>query len=63
MVGKLFGLISTITSNILKLKDPIFDPTYYAVHHVSSNLDFSSAKMLQAIKTLDKKQEKLLINK
>lgn len=55
-IGKLIGLISTTLSNILKLRDPIFDPTFYAVHHVSSNLDFSSNKMLEAIKTLEEKE-------
>ncbi len=55
-VGKFIGLISTILSNILKLRDPIFDPTFYAVHHVSSNLDFSSERMLKAIRTLEKSE-------
>ena len=55
-VGKFIGLISTTLSNLLKLKDPIFDPTFYAVHHVSSNLDFSSEKMLRAIQTLEEKE-------
>ena len=55
-VGKFIGLISTTLSNILNLRDPIFDPTFYAVHHVSSNLDFSSEKMLRAIKTLEQKE-------
>ena len=44
-LGKLIGLISTTISNVLNLKEPLFDPTFYAVHHVSSNLDFSSKKM------------------
>ncbi len=48
-VGKGIGFISTTISNLLKKKDPIFDPTFYAVHHVSSNLDFSAEKMLSAI--------------
>lgn len=52
--GKLLGLVSTISSNLMNKKDPIFDPTFYAVHHVSSNLDFSSKKMEKAIKTLEK---------
>ena len=56
-LGKLLGLISTGLSNLSGLKDPIFDPTYYAVHHVSSNLDFSSEKMLKAIGTLESKSE------
>lgn len=54
--GKLIGFISTTLSNLLKLKDPIFDPTFYAVHHVSSNLDFSSDKMLEAMQTLNEKE-------
>ena len=55
-VGKLIGLISTTISNVLNLREPIFDPTFYAVHHVSSNLDFSSDKMIEAIKTLEEKE-------
>ena len=58
-LGKLIGLISTCTSNLLKLKEPIFDPTFYAVHHVSSNLDFSCEKMLEAIKILDEKNTEI----
>ena len=52
--GKFIGFISTSLSNLLGLREPIFDPTFYAVHHVSSNLDFSNEKMLRAIKTLEK---------
>ena len=60
--GKLLGLISTVLSNLLGLREPIFDPTFYAVHHVSSNLDFSSDKMLKAISTLENKSaEKELV--
>lgn len=55
-VGKLLGFISTSLSNLMNKKDPIFDPTFYAVHHVSSNLDFSSEKMQKAIKTLEEKE-------
>ena len=51
--GKMLGFVSTTLSNMLKKRDPLFDPTYYAVHHVSSNLDFSSEKMEKAIKMLD----------
>ncbi|MBQ9245545.1 NAD-dependent epimerase/dehydratase family protein [bacterium] len=47
--GKLLGFISTALSNILKLRHPIYDPTFYAVHHVSSNLDMSSKKMEQIL--------------
>ena len=52
--GKFIGFISTTVSNLLRLKEPIFDPTFYAVHHVSSNLDFSSEKMEKAIELLEK---------
>ena len=48
--GKLLGFVSTTLSNILKLRDPLFDPTFYAVHHVSSNLDFSSEKMEKVLR-------------
>ena len=57
-IGKLIGLVSTTLSNLLKKKEPVFDPTFYAVHHVSSNLDFSSDKMIKVIKTLDKELSK-----
>ncbi|MBQ2611733.1 NAD-dependent epimerase/dehydratase family protein [bacterium] len=52
-IGKVLGFISTAISNILGLTHPIFDPTFYAVHHVSSNLDFSSKKMEKAIELLE----------
>ena len=58
-VGKLLGFISTGLSNALNLKDPIFDPTFYAVHHVSSNLDFSSKKMEEVISTLTSEAQNL----
>ena len=51
--GKLIGLISTVLSNALGLREPIFDPTFYAVHHVSSNLDFSADKMYKAIEIIE----------
>ena len=52
-LGKFLGWISTKASNMAGLSNPIFDPTYYAVHHVSSNLDFSCERMLEAIKMLE----------
>ncbi len=48
-IGKFIGFISTSISNMLGYRYPIFDPTYYAVHHVSSNLDMSSEKMNEII--------------
>lgn len=44
-VGKIIGLTSTVLSYILRTKYPIFDPSYYALHHISSNLDFDNSKM------------------
>lgn len=58
-IGKILGFVSTSISNIFKLEKPIFEPTYYALHHVSSNLDFSSEKMLAAINMLEKPVVKL----
>ena len=55
--GKMLGLVSTTLSNLLKLKSPLFDPTFYAVHHVSSNLDFSSGKMERALGVLNREFE------
>ncbi len=51
--GKLIGFFSTALSNIFKLNQPLFDPTYYAVHHVASNLDFSCAKMQKVLQNFD----------
>ena len=48
--GKALGAVSSFLSNLLHTKQPVFDPSFYAVHHVSSNLDFSSAKMEQILK-------------
>lgn len=58
-LGKFIGLVSTVVSNATGLREPIFDPTFYAVHHVSSNLDFSNEKMLRAIKMLEKESVKV----
>jgi len=58
--GKLIGLVSTSLSNILELKRPLFDPTFYAVHHVSSNLDFSSDKMLEIIEKYENQKVECL---
>lgn len=48
-IGKIIGLTSTILSYILRTKYPIFDPSYYALHHISSNLDFDNSKMLKIL--------------
>ena len=50
-IGKVIGFISSTLGNISKKW--AFDPTYYAVHHVSSNMDFSSDKMLKIIEKYD----------
>ena len=53
--GKLIGFISTTVSNLFKMKEPLLDSTFYAVYHVSSNLDFPSEKMEKAIHLLDER--------
>lgn len=53
--GKLLGAFSTFVSNCLHKKHPVFDPTFYAVHHVSSNLDFSSKKMEKVLERVQTK--------
>ena len=47
--GKFLGIISSFLSNIIGTKHPIFDPSYYALHHVSSNLDFGNDKMIEIL--------------
>jgi nucleoside-diphosphate-sugar epimerase len=48
-VGKLLGRISTTLSNWLGRTEQLFDPSFYAVHHVASNLDFSGARQQQVL--------------
>ena len=48
-VGKIIGILSSALSYILKTKQPIFDPSYYALHHISSNLDFDNRKMTEIL--------------
>ncbi|MDD3237037.1 MAG: NAD(P)-dependent oxidoreductase [Candidatus Gastranaerophilales bacterium] len=52
--GKFIGLISTLVSNLLRLKQPLFDPTFYAVHHVTSNLDFNGERQKDVIASLER---------
>lgn len=51
-IGKIIGFISTFVSNLFKLEKPLFEPTYYAVHHTGFNLDFSSEKMKLVLNSL-----------
>lgn len=44
-VGYSVGWVSTTLSNMMGMTCPLFDPSLYAAHHISSNLDFSGAKM------------------
>ncbi len=60
-VGKILGFISTTLSNFLNLKKPLFDPTYYALYHVSSNLDFNNEKMVKILKLYKEKIENAII--
>lgn len=55
-LGKIAGFFSTFISNILNLKEPLYEPTLYAIYHISSNLDFSSEKMEQVLKLLNKNE-------
>jgi nucleoside-diphosphate-sugar epimerase len=48
-VGYIWGCFSTTLSNLLKLKQPLFDPSKYAIYHVSSNLDFSCKKLKKVL--------------
>lgn len=47
--GKITGAVSTLLSNILQMKSPLFDPTLYSLKHISSNLDFSCERMKDAL--------------
>ena len=52
--GKLLGRISTTLSNLLGKTEQIFDPSFYAVHHVASNLDLSCARQQKALEIYKK---------
>lgn len=52
-VGQVIGYISTTLSNMLSLKNPLYEPTLYALYSVSSNLDFNCNRMKQAIEIYD----------
>ena len=53
-VGKLLGRVSTTLSNVLGRTKQVFDPSFYAVHHVASNLDFSCARQQKALEIYKK---------
>ena len=53
-VGKLLGRISTTLSNLLGRTEQLFDPSFYAVHHVASNLDLSCARQQKALEIYKK---------
>ena len=55
--GRILGFISTSLSNLMKKKHPVFDPSYYASYHISSNLDFSGEKMNSILKTVYKEEK------
>jgi nucleoside-diphosphate-sugar epimerase len=42
--GKIFGRIVSGISNTLHLDHPFADPTFYALHHVGSDLDFCNER-------------------
>ena len=43
--GYALGALSSGLSNLLRLTHPVFDPSFYAAHHVASDLDFSDARL------------------
>lgn len=43
--GKLLGAVSSALGSLFHLTHAPFDPSFYAVHHVSSNLDFSDTAL------------------
>lgn len=44
-LGRALGRAVTLISNTMKLDRPFMDPSFYAVHHVSSDLDFDNQRM------------------
>lgn len=48
-LGKLFGGSISAVSNLFNLDHPITDPSLYALHIVSSNLDFDNQRFVQII--------------
>lgn len=50
-IGILVGGFVSFISNLLNLKQPIFDPSLYALYSVSRNLDFSCEKYQNLEKT------------
>lgn len=49
-LGKIIGLSSTLLSNLLGRTTEIFDPTYYSVYHVASNLCFSCKRQNEVLR-------------
>lgn len=45
--GRIIGKTSDILTCMLRRRQPLFDPTTYALRSISCNLDFSSAKLEQ----------------
>ncbi|RPI79134.1 MAG: SDR family NAD(P)-dependent oxidoreductase [Desulfobacteraceae bacterium] len=49
-LGKAFGGVVSLVSNLFNLDRPITDPSLYALHIVSSNLDFDNQRFVQIMK-------------
>lgn len=49
-LGVCFGFVVSCISNALKLKQPIVDPSLYALYSVSKNLDFDSKRYQELIR-------------
>jgi nucleoside-diphosphate-sugar epimerase len=50
-LGRAMGRIVSVVSDALKLDQPFLDPSFYALHHVSSNLDFDNRRMRRLFAT------------
>lgn len=49
------AIFITFVSRLLNLKKPLIDPSYYALHSVSCNLDFSNERFLQLVEKSNNK--------
>lgn len=48
-LAKAMGLAVSMVSDALNLEEPFTDPSFYAAHHISSNLDFSNRRLREMI--------------
>jgi nucleoside-diphosphate-sugar epimerase len=53
-LGGAMGRVVSLLSDALKLDQPFLDPSFYAVHHVSSNLDFDNRRLRELFAAADR---------